>query len=98
MIITDLPFEIKHEIQFFNDSKCLKNETFYRSVLIEFNRLLNRETGILVILVNFNEWDVFNSVYSKLRKDGDISLKIETSSKLSLGQTTAQLLKFIQSA
>lgn len=96
LIVTDLPFEKNHAIQFFNSSTGLKQEIFYKCVLVEFNRLLDQENGVLVILVNYNEWNLFFTVYSQLRLNELITLKIESFAKLSLGQTTAQLVKFMR--
>ena len=92
LIITDLPFEKNHPVKFFDSSEAeLKSGFFYRCVLEEFNRILDKKKGVLVVLINFDDITVFEKVYSEVL---DGFLKIETTAKLSLGQTTAQMFKF----
>ena len=94
MIITDLPFGINHVKKYFNDDSlkpsdnCIEN--FYLKILSEFNRLLVKSNGTLVVLINSNETEIFENVLNKI-KLFEMILK----NKLSLGKTNAILYKLI---
>lgn len=90
IILTDLPFEIKHAAKHFNS---IGRSIFYKIVLTEFYRLLCQKSGILVVLINFNEVEMFTRIVQELGKENTVLFSIESSDLLSLGKTTAQLIK-----
>ena len=89
LIVTDLPFGLTHTIRGFGITH------FYRFILIEFDRLLDKSVGILVVLVNANHFEIVNNIYQTLDSNKEISLKTDSQLKrLSLGKTNACLIKF----
>lgn len=90
LILTDLPFEIKHAAKHFNSTG---RSIFYTTVLTEFYRLLCQKTGKLVVLINSNEVEMFTRIVQDLGKENTVLFSIESSDLLSLGKTTAQLIK-----
>ena len=89
LIVTDLPFGLTHTIKGFEIAQ------FYRSILIEFDRLLDKSIGILVVLVNADHFEIVNNIYQTLDSNKQISLKTNSQpKKLSLGKTNACLIKF----
>lgn len=97
IIITDLPFGKQHSIDesFFTHSESYKRENFYLKIINEFKRIIVKNEGVLVILVNRNDVKIFencieesNSSEAKFKKF--IILK---SQRLDLGETVAVLYK-----
>jgi tRNA G10 N-methylase Trm11 len=89
LIITDLPFEINHAVKYFEPNRSI----FYETVLLEFNRLLCQTTGILVLLINYTDIELFKETVLKLSKQHDEFLMVQSTNLLSLGKTTAHLVR-----
>jgi tRNA G10 N-methylase Trm11 len=97
LIITDLPFEKNHPVQFFDTDRTGEGSNgrgfFYRCVLDEFCRLLSDDGGVLVVLVNSEDVRIFEEAAHETQNKG---LKIVSSAGLSLGQTTATMFKLLR--
>ena len=92
LIITDLPFGKKHPVQNF----AKEHSKFYRDVLVEFNRLLVKQTGIIVLLVNSNETIILEQQLTDLKlSDSTLRLSVSCKYPVSLGETNACIFKII---
>ena len=92
MIISDLPFGIKH----LRNMAILGNtDVFYEIVLIEFNRLLVRENGVMVLLINANETKNFEVIFNRLSSENIPFPRIAQKNVVSLGETHACIYKLI---
>lgn len=90
-IISDLPFGIQHKKEFFKSGS--NSDMFYEAVLIEFDRLLVKQGGVVVVLVNSNERHVFEETLNGLNKAKRVSLEFVEKHVVSLGETSACLFK-----
>jgi 23S rRNA G2445 N2-methylase RlmL len=90
LIISDLPFGLKHHRNNMKTSTINECELFYEKVLLEFGRLLVKEKAVAILLINAKETELFERVV-----DNDILLKICQKNLVSLGETNACIFKLI---
>lgn len=95
LIISDLPFGLKHPRKSMQTEVKNESELFYEKVLSEFDRILVKECGCAVILINANETEIFEKATNKLYEDKSILLKIIEKHIVSLGETNACIYKLI---
>lgn len=91
VIISDLPFGKNHSIEYFQDSSTGSNKliVFYRKVLAEFDRILDK-SGNIVLLVNTSEINLFKECF----KDNFLgNLELLSINQVSLGETNASIVK-----
>lgn len=93
VIISDLPFGKNHSIEYFmvKDSSTGSNKltVFYRKVLAEFDRILDK-FGTIVLLVNSSEINLFKECF----KDNFLgNLELLSINQVSLGETNASIVK-----
>jgi tRNA G10 N-methylase Trm11 len=92
LIVSDLPFGLNFLRMFFSKN-TVNNlaDRFYEKILSEFSRVLIKQNGVLVLLVNKKDSFIFESKVFDQEKGFKIILK-ET---LCLGRTYANLYKLI---
>ena len=111
VIVTDVPFGQSHHRDAFQEKpatagqilaceklKLNSQRSFYTRLLIEFNRLLSKPHGFVVILMNSKEEHVFeNVIEQELDEAAESSARYRFRTKakhrLSLGETNATLYK-----
>lgn len=93
VIISDLPFGKKHPFESF---KSNKQDNFYFSVINEFKRLIIKNDGIVVLLINKNDMSLFEEAIEASNKiENLIEFKVSRKHILSLGETIATAYKIV---
>jgi tRNA G10 N-methylase Trm11 len=96
IIITDLPFNKQHSIHesFRDESSPNHKENFYIKIINEFKRIIVKDEGIIIILINRNDMKLFEDSIKKSNENNDvIKFKIIQVQKLDLGETPATVYK-----
>ena len=94
LIITDLPFGKNHSVKFFNEE--LTKKTFYRCILLEFERLINKTDGLIVILINSNDQSTLEKEIFTLNDERQLNLEIKSKHHISLGETSSHVFKIMR--
>ena len=97
VIITDLPFGKQHSIESFLSNESFNKNSVYLKIINEFKRILIKSEGILVILINRYDMNIFENCIEISNESENIfkKLLIVQKQKLDLVETVATVYKII---
>lgn len=88
VIISDIPFNMKHPVVDFVDAK-----QFYAKLIVEFDRLIVDEEGVIVLLLSRQGSIVFVESLNELKQQSLTRLTLVSEHAVSLGETTGTVVK-----
>jgi 23S rRNA G2445 N2-methylase RlmL len=96
VIITDLPFGKQHSFDsFLSNESSSSTKSFYMKIILEFKRIIVKNKGIISILINRYDMNVFEDCIEKANETEFNFNKFKISQKhmLNLGETNATVYK-----